>query len=390
MMRLSAMMAALLLLVAPLHAGDSDSGWRMIQAVGEVSISSAGGLTLIAVKPNDPIPVQAVVQTGATGRAVLVRGNESVMLAPQTRITLPKSSDPSRTILLQSAGRALFQIGKRPVAHFEVQTPYLAAVVKGTTFEVDVAAEFGVVDVTEGAVEVTNGANNEKALVRGGNRIRIDLHGRTQAGRAHGPSFSPATTLTPVAPMAPAVLTVPAGGPVNPVETSAGLVEFEAPAIVKTVQTGATETHNAPSTGPETALATPAPSQEKQTTGTGANTEPSRETAALDPVQETPASTPNSPSHDGDAGSGQNDDKAAAPNEEEKTPNEEAAVPGTGSDAGNGHAPDVSDPKDNGKSGEAPGRSEDGPSRGHDDPPGQPKGPSDTGPAKPGKGKSKT
>ena len=64
---------------------------------------------------------------------------------------------------------------KRDVEHFEVLTPYLAAVVKGTEFIVTLEPEIADVQVITGEVEVAQLETGETASVRTG-----------QAARSHG------------------------------------------------------------------------------------------------------------------------------------------------------------------------------------------------------------
>jgi hypothetical protein len=87
---------------------------------------------------------------------VIVRGQEFVVISPGTRIRVPEASSSNKIVqLIQDFGSALFKIEKKSTPHFGVQTPYLAAVVKGTTFTVTVGSDGSKVRVTEGAVEVS-------------------------------------------------------------------------------------------------------------------------------------------------------------------------------------------------------------------------------------------
>lgn len=65
-------------------------------------------------------------------------------------------------------GSLLFKVEKRASQHFEVETPYLAAVVKGTTFSVSVDGEASAVHVVEGAVEVKALATGQVGLIKPG------------------------------------------------------------------------------------------------------------------------------------------------------------------------------------------------------------------------------
>jgi hypothetical protein len=65
-------------------------------------------------------------------------------------------------------GSLLFKVEKQASQHFEVETPYLAAVVKGTTFSVSVDGEASAVHVVEGAVEVKALATGQVGLIKPG------------------------------------------------------------------------------------------------------------------------------------------------------------------------------------------------------------------------------
>ena len=91
----------------------------------------------------------------ADGRAVLVRGGEFVIVSPHSRLRIAAEDRRSFVQIIQDVGRVVFQIERKATPHFSVQTPYLAALVKGTTFSVTVGPEGGTVTVKEGRVEVS-------------------------------------------------------------------------------------------------------------------------------------------------------------------------------------------------------------------------------------------
>ena len=97
-----------------------------------------------------------VIATGEKSRAVLVRGQEFVVVSPNSRlrISAPKQSG-GIVQFFEEIGNVLFRIDKKATPHFGVATPYLAAVVKGTTFSVTVSESGTAVQVTEGAVQVS-------------------------------------------------------------------------------------------------------------------------------------------------------------------------------------------------------------------------------------------
>ncbi|MET0222602.1 MAG: FecR family protein, partial [Tardiphaga sp.] len=142
-----------------------DRPWTVGKSSGEVWIATPGvqqaSLSQAAeLKPGDTI------RTGRTGRVLLVRGEESIMIAPNSSIGIPqRASDGLSTTIAQQAGSILLEVEKRNVKHFEVETPYLAAVVKGTQFRVSVDARGTHVDVLRGQVEVADFKSGQIAQI---------------------------------------------------------------------------------------------------------------------------------------------------------------------------------------------------------------------------------
>ena len=152
--------------------------WLIVQKAGEVSVST-GGFFPVALKPEAVLPDGAVVTTGATGRAILRRGAEQIALDPKSRIVLAAGSSNS-TYVRQDAGSAFFSIGKRRAPHFEVDTPFLAAIVKGTAFRVNVNGAGAAVHVSEGAVEVATVYRSAVTLVRPGASALVRATGKAE------------------------------------------------------------------------------------------------------------------------------------------------------------------------------------------------------------------
>jgi FecR protein len=134
-------------------------GWTVSETSGAVAISRAGvtnaSFNRIAAK-GGKVGEGDIIATGANGRAVIVRGEEYVIVAPNSRLRIVDTTENNTlTQFFQSAGNSVFKIKKKMTPHFGVQTPYLAAVVKGTTFSVTVTPTGAAVQVTEGRVQVS-------------------------------------------------------------------------------------------------------------------------------------------------------------------------------------------------------------------------------------------
>lgn len=193
MVRVIGMLLALTLSAWPAQA---QNNWIVAQSMGKVSVSE-GGLQEISVRANASLSPGSVVATGDTGQAVLVRGEETITLKPGTRLMLPAAADTVFTKINQEIGRAIFSVGKKPQAHFEVETPYLAAVVKGTTFEVSVDAMGATVAVTEGAVAVSAFDGGDPVLTTPGFVARVNRDHPNDVQFFHK-STLPVTETTPV------------------------------------------------------------------------------------------------------------------------------------------------------------------------------------------------
>jgi hypothetical protein len=114
-----------------------------------------------------------MIETAADSSAVLMRDGESIVIAPNSRMGLPASNDSEyATLILQQFGTLMLKVDKQQTQHFEVKTPYLAAVVKGTTFTVNVDSAGASVHVLEGAVQVANPAGM-MALIRPGQTAKV-------------------------------------------------------------------------------------------------------------------------------------------------------------------------------------------------------------------------
>ena len=149
-------LGAFALLVSGLMSGSAFAGtpaWTFSESAGQVFVLSPG--VSRAAHRNDALKVGDVVVTGPNGRAIVVRGQEYLVVAPNSRFRI---ADPAKTggltQIVEQAGNIVYRIKKMTTPHFAVQTPYLAAVVKGTTFSVTVNENGATVQVLEGRVEV--------------------------------------------------------------------------------------------------------------------------------------------------------------------------------------------------------------------------------------------
>jgi hypothetical protein len=170
--------AALVLAVMLTGAGASVAlaqQWTLARASGQVWVGSAG-VQSVSLDSGMQLQAGSIVTTSTDGRALLVRGEQKMLLAPNSVVVLP-GSDAGLTRVLQAAGELLLEVDRREVRHFSVETPYLAAVVKGTRFRVMVGAAAAEVSVAEGSVLVSDHVSGESAQIGAGQTARSDASG---------------------------------------------------------------------------------------------------------------------------------------------------------------------------------------------------------------------
>lgn len=161
-------LAGLGLLAAPARA----QTWQVTQVTGQFWFASPNSPAVTLTRAS-LVPDGATVMTGPTGRAVLARGAETISLSPNSALALP-APDQGRTTVLQRAGEIAFDVEKRNVPHFAVETPHLAAVVKGTAFTVKVGELEASVNVERGQVEVTDFFTGESADIVAGQNASVE------------------------------------------------------------------------------------------------------------------------------------------------------------------------------------------------------------------------
>jgi hypothetical protein len=223
------LVAGLLVFCSAMQAEAEDGPpWRVSKSSGEVWMTTSGvqkaSLTDdTLLKPGDSI------RTGRSGRVLLTRGEETILISPNSVVALPeKSQNGLSTTIIEQAGSILIKAEKRNVKHFQVETPYLAAVVKGTQFRVNVGQKGSRVEVIEGKVEVSDFKTGQFALVLPGQRAQV------QAAGNHGLSLSGSGKFNPIERGAPRPssiqrVPVPKGGFAMPSEMNGQTVHAIGP-----------------------------------------------------------------------------------------------------------------------------------------------------------------
>lgn len=171
---------SLLSLMALLHvmvfaspnASAQDGSWRVSKVSGQVWIDQPRA-TAVSLNNEMTVAPGQTIRTGRTGRLLLTRGGQSILVSANTSIVLPTDDHGTKLSVQQQTGSILLEVDKRDVEHFEVQTPFLAAVVKGTRFRVSVSTTGADVEVIEGRVQVADFRSGDVATITKNQTARV-------------------------------------------------------------------------------------------------------------------------------------------------------------------------------------------------------------------------
>lgn len=186
-----ALVAALILGTASGASAADDGIWSVSKSSGDVWLS-ADGAQPVSLSQEGTLKPGDTIRTGRNGRVLLVRGEETILISPNSVVGLPaEKKEGLSTTIIQQAGAILLEVEKRNVKHFEVETPYLAAVVKGTQFSVTVGAGSTKVGVLRGQVEVSDFKTGQIAQVLQGQAATAFAHGKPGLSLSGTGTFNP-------------------------------------------------------------------------------------------------------------------------------------------------------------------------------------------------------
>jgi hypothetical protein len=163
MRHLAALLAALLLVAGSTLAAFADD-WVAVRLRGSVLQFVDGDW--VKLERGASVPDDRVIRTLRNGNVEFQRGNERVTLTADTQIQIfDKGGAKPFTTVKQYFGGVTVDAEARNVQHFAVQTPYLAAVVKGTRFVVSSDESGASVAVKRGTVLVEDKIGGTSQLV---------------------------------------------------------------------------------------------------------------------------------------------------------------------------------------------------------------------------------
>jgi hypothetical protein len=182
--RLDAALLGLAIAVIPAAAHADE--WVAVKLRGAVYTYQFGQWT--ALRRNDVVSDDRVIRTGPDGAVQFTRDAETVDMGANTQIRIFDHNGRRFTTINESFGDVSIEANVRNVKHFAVQTPFVAAVVKGTKFEVASGQAASQVNVTRGKVGVEDFQNqrfvdvlvNQHASAGANFALRVGGEGRLQ------------------------------------------------------------------------------------------------------------------------------------------------------------------------------------------------------------------
>lgn len=175
-------------------AGKKSDHWMVTQLTGEARVIHPG-LQSASLKVDAEVAPGDTLVTGNSGHATLVHGRDYILVAPNSELKLPTGAQPSGfTRVIESLGSILFKVEHTAIPHFAVETPMLAAVVKGTTFNVVVDEQRTSVEVIQGIVQVSAFEGGMTRLVEGGGIVAVEPRNPATLFDVDKPAAAPSST----------------------------------------------------------------------------------------------------------------------------------------------------------------------------------------------------
>jgi len=156
----------------------SADDWKIVKIGGDARVFRDGAWAKL--KLGDVVSDDSVVHTLADSAMQLTRDKESISLAADTEIQIQDRVGERYTTVHEHFGTVGVEANIDNVKHFAVQTPFMAAAVKGTIFGVRTDSSHSTLVVQRGLVEVTDAKRNTLTDVPAGQAAKVnEAHGVT-------------------------------------------------------------------------------------------------------------------------------------------------------------------------------------------------------------------
>lgn len=171
--------------------------WKITRLSGDALVFHQGRWTQL--RAGDVVADDAFVRTLGSGSLQFTRDRESIDVEPNTQIQIVDRKGKRFTTVRQYFGTVGVEANRENVKHFAVQTPFLAAVVKGTVFAVKTTARASTVAVTRGKVGVQSADHGSHADVSAGQTASVSAGHGVSVGHAPGTAAAAAAAAPSVA-----------------------------------------------------------------------------------------------------------------------------------------------------------------------------------------------
>ena len=154
----------------------SDGQWQVNKISGKAWIEVPNREKMRVTRHRILFPGQ-ILLTGKRTRLQLGNGKQRIQVGSNSILSLPtmRESKPGHTKIYLRSGTTHLTVDKRHIKHFSVETPFMVAAVKGTTFTVSLDETQAQVRVHEGLVEVQNRTTDQRVDVRAGQSVAMKI-----------------------------------------------------------------------------------------------------------------------------------------------------------------------------------------------------------------------
>lgn len=180
--------------------------WTAVRLRGQVLVYNDGWVKL---ERGDVVSDDSIIRTLTRGRVSFVRGAETIDLLPDSQIRIVDQTGRKFTTVMSDYGTVEIEAEVQNVEHFAVATPFLAAVVKGTSFSVSSTDVGSQVSVKRGRVLVQDGSSRDSVTIVAGQTAS------SSSSDAGEPLIVTETASSPASPGA-GPTTAPKTAPANP------------------------------------------------------------------------------------------------------------------------------------------------------------------------------
>ena len=156
------------------------------------------------ITPGMALPDNSWVNTGKRGRLTIQKDTNVVNLNPGTLAGINElGGNLDKTVIAQQTGSVTLDLVHKSAPWMTVQTPFLAAVVKGTKFSVTIGKTDAIVDVSRGRVGVTDPRRGETVDIVTGQKAQVDATSAHPMKVAGAGKIEPVRSVQPTAPVLP-------------------------------------------------------------------------------------------------------------------------------------------------------------------------------------------